>query len=251
MKNIFKSKHTGLVMTVLGTVGVITTAICASHDTVKAVKIVRDELHYDPDIWCGGRPKTVDVVKAAWSCYIPTILSATATIACVFGSRYADMYQQKTLISAYLVLNQAYDRYREKTKIIVGEDTELTIRTAVLKEKRKDLKFFTVPSAETMIFYEEHCDHFFERTMLEVQDAEYQLNRKFAMDGEVCINDFLELLALDPVPYGDEFGWSMDDDYDFYNTSWIDFQHRLVELDDGMECYIIDFLRKPVRLIRP
>lgn len=67
--------------------------------------------------------------------------------------------------------------------------------------------------------------------------AEYHLNRIFVTEGGcVCLNEFYEYLGLDPTPNGEKVGWNM-----YYDeTFWIDFNHRKVTMDDGLECYIIE-----------
>ena len=82
--------------------------------------------------------------------------------------------------------------------------------------------------------------------MLEVQNAEYLLNRKIVTEGEACLNDFLKLLGLSEINGGDELGWSLEAGCAFYGYSWIDFEHELVELtEDGLECYIIHIAEEP------
>ena len=66
------------------------------------------------------------------------------------------------------------------------------------------------------------------------------------MDGEASLNDFFELLGLNEMKIGDALGWSQECICDFYNPAWIDFEHELVTMEDGMECYIINILVSPM-----
>ena len=55
------------------------------------------------------------------------------------------------------------------------------------------------------------------------------------------MNEFYEFLGLEQTDYGGEVGWVIE-----YNDSfWIDFNHRKVTMDDGLECYIIEMMFEP------
>ena len=54
------------------------------------------------------------------------------------------------------------------------------------------------------------------------------------------MNEFYDFLGIEETKEGDMLGWAVEDE--FY---WVDFDHRKVELEDGMECYIIDTQFEP------
>ena len=81
--------------------------------------------------------------------------------------------------------------------------------------------------------------------MEEIIDAEYQLNRKMALNDSVTVNDFYELLGIDPVDFGDALGWSFGASESYYGYQWIDFTHELSVMDDGLECYILHMVYPP------
>lgn len=60
------------------------------------------------------------------------------------------------------------------------------------------------------------------------------------------LNEFYGYLGLDHIRSGDELGWSTGMNLDYYWQSWIDFNHRKVVMDDGLECRIISILNEPV-----
>ena len=76
--------------------------------------------------------------------------------------------------------------------------------------------------------------------MEEILDAELNINKRFAENGLATLNEFYEFLGLDKIRGCDLIGWESDSMDEFYNRSWIDFEHQLVELGGGLECYILE-----------
>ena len=64
--------------------------------------------------------------------------------------------------------------------------------------------------------------------------------------GYAVLNDFYTLLKLPNVEFGDVLGWNMGMVYDMQWYAWVEFNHRRVELDDGLHCYILEILTEPV-----
>ena len=199
------TQNSSTILTCMGAAGVIATAVLTGRATIKAVRIVDEiEVHSKKEI-----------VKAAWKEYIPAAGVGIATIACIFGANTLNKKQQAALMSAYALLDQTYKIAEEKVSDICPADGKL-------------------------LFYEPNYGQGFERTMLEVQDAEYRLNQKFAVEGEASLNDFFELLDLNKTDTGDLIGWSQEMAWDNYNYQWIEFEHELKKTEVGREYYQIN-----------
>lgn len=228
------ARHSSTILTCLGAAGVIATAVLAVKATPKALKIM-DELDEDAS--------KVEVVKNVWPCYIPSLAVGAATIACIVGANVLNKHQQAAITSAYILLDQSYKTYRNKVKEVLGDDSDLKVCASIAEEKCKEADIH--PVGENLLFYEPYYGQAFQRTMLEVQDAEYKLNQKFATEGEASLNDFFEFLGLSKTDTGDKIGWSQENSYDFYNYVWIEFEHELAKGSDGMEYYIINMPYPP------
>lgn len=194
-------------------------------------------------------------IALTWKCYIPAAAVGVATIVAIFGANVLNRKQIASVTGAYILLDQTYKKYKDKVVELYGKETDQKVRAEVAKDIYEEKK----PEApeksdkkgpdddETLLFYEEHYGQYFHRKLIEVMDAEYRINKKLAQDGEASLNDFYEYLGLDPIEVGDAMGWSQEAICDFYNPSWIDFDHELVTMEDGMECYVINILVKPLR----
>lgn len=247
----YLKRQSPTILTCMGAVGVVATAVTAVKATPKAMVLIQQERMYKfhriqtegGDTEEVAQLAPLEMVRVAWKCYIPSIAIGTATIACIFSANVLNKHQQAVVTSAYMFLEQSYKEYKNKVAELYGENANSHIRGEIVKDKYTPSDFSQI--GDTLIFYEEHYGKFFERTMLEVQDAEYQLNRKFVLDGEASVNDFLELLDLPKTEIGDSLGWSLEAGCAFYGYSWIDFEHELIQMDDGMECYVINLPNEP------
>lgn len=146
------------------------------------------------------------------------------------------------------MLGKSMKDYQTKAKELFGEDADNKIKEAVVEEKLHD-KYIYAPEG-TCLFYDNYSDEYFERTMLEVTTAEYELNKIFVTKGCVTLNDFYYLLGLPETEIGKKIGWSTDAGLAFYGYIWIDFEHQLVTMDDGLECYILNFPSDPTEDFR-
>lgn len=234
-------KQSPLILSIVGSIGVIATAVTAVKATPKALHVIqinkdirRSKAETVDDI----KQTKVDIIKLAGKYYIPSVAIGISTIACIMGSLALNRSQIKSVTSAYILLDQAYREYKNKVKELYGENADNSVKTEIIKDLYEDSGVLSREKA--LVFYEENYGKLFERTMTEVILAEYKLNRKFALDGEASINDFLDFLGLEPIYFGNCIGWLSNSNYDFYGHPWIEFKHELIVLDDGMECISIN-----------
>lgn len=225
-----------LICTCLGAAGVIATAVLTGKATIKATQYVDLYMRWETEDKHVHYSSKAEIVKAVWKEYIPAAATGLATIALIFGANALSKKQQATLISAYALLDQTYREYKNKVKEVLGEESEQKVEDAIAEEKVSDL----CPTDGKLLFYEPNYGQGFERTMLEVQDAEYRLNQKFAVEGEASLNDFFELLGLNKTDTGDMIGWSQEMAWDNYNYQWIEFEHELKTTEGGREYYQIN-----------
>lgn len=228
-------QHSPTILTCIGSIGVVATAALTAKSTIKAVRIYDDVKQ--------NNPSTSDLVKTILPHYIPPIMVGLASIISIVGANAMNRRQQAVITSAYILLDQTYKEYKNKVKDVLGEEAEHKVEASIAEEKIK--KANITPVGENLLFYEPYYGQIFQRTMLEVQDAEYKLNQKFATEGEASLNDFFEFLGLSKTDTGDSIGWSQENSYDFYNYVWIEFEHQLTKGEDGMEYYIINMPYPP------
>lgn len=100
-RQLYRSSPT--ILTVVASVGVVTTTIMAVRATPKAIKILKEaELEKGEDL------SKLEIIRAAGPIYIPSVLLGVSTIACIFGANALNQKKQASLMSAYAMLNESY-----------------------------------------------------------------------------------------------------------------------------------------------
>lgn len=239
---LYLKHNSSTILTCVGAVGVVVTAVTAARASSKVTKLL-EKAREDK----GEDLSKLETAQIAVPAYIPSAVIGASTIACIFGANVLNKRQQAAITSAYALMERTYKEYRGKVKEMFGEETDIQIREAIAKEKRDENIIAYVPgynsfvqTDDKILFYDEYRKGYFEASMDEVRNAEYHLNRNFAHRGYVALNEFYEFLGLEPIECGDILGWGCGRMIEEYESPWIDFNHRIVEMEDGMECCIIE-----------
>jgi len=228
-------KASPTILTILGAAGTVVTAVMAVKATPDALKR-RDDAQDEKG---KGKLTLLETVKAEAPAYIPAAAIGVGTMGCIFGANILNQKQQAALASAYALLDQTYRKYKDKVKSLFGEAGDRMVERAVAQDE-KNAENDRPPWDEVQTFYFEPYGKFFDRTMEQVFQAEYCINRNFVLKQGVTVNEFLDFLDLDPVDGGDEVGWNLYDGEAFYGYQWIDFNHRYFVTDDGLTVCSID-----------
>ena len=239
VSKLFLKRNSATILTCVGAAGVVATAVLTAKATPKALARVEEAKEEK-----GDDLTKLEIVKAAAPAYIRPAIIGAATITCVFGANVLNKRQQAAIMSAYALLDRSYKDYREKVEELYGEEANERVREELAKDKYEEDKP-SAPSDDTILFYDTFGDRYFETTVEAVQRAEYRVNRDIHMMGYATLNDFYELLDLEPLEGSDVLGWSEGGNFARYWQGWIDFNHHKVTHDDGLECIILTFFQDP------
>lgn len=243
---LFLKRNSSTILTCVGAIGVVLTAVSAVGATPKALKLL-DKAKEEK----GEDLTKLEVVATAGPAYIPPAVIGAATVTCIFGANALNKRQQAALASAYALIDTSYKEYRAKLKELYGEEADIQVRDAIVKEKCSGEGAYAPGyesvdiSGEVVTFYDEYRGTYFEATMAAVINAEYHFNRNLCLRGFAELNEFYDFLGLPPVTEGSALGWCGWQLMDECGSCWLDFDHRKVTMDDGMECYILEFSYPP------
>ena len=238
MKGFFK-RNSSTVLTCLGGVGVVATSVLAVKETPKALRLLNQAEEEK-----GCELTTWDKIKVAAPAYIPAALVGISTITCIFGANALNKRNQASLMSAYALLDNSFKQYKAKVEELYGEEADMCIREEIAKDNYDENLY--PAEDDTLLFYDEYSKQYFNAKMEDVIRAEYLLNRNLTFHGHACLNEFYALLKLPQQPYGEILGWHYDAIYEIQWFSWVEFNHRKIELEDGMECYILEIQTEPI-----
>lgn len=238
----FAKRNAATILTFVGAAGVVVTSIAAVKGTTKAVKLLEQAEKEK-----GEELSKKEIVKVAGPSYIPAVVIGVSTIACIFGANVLNKKTQAALSSAYALIDQSYKDYKRKLVELHGEEMHQEIVDAIAVEKA-DKVYLNANNlagscyldldedfSDPVLFYDEYGNRYFESTIEKVITAEYHLNRNYVLRGSTDLNELYEFLGLEPTDYGAEVGWCTGSE-----IYWIDFNHRKVVMEDGLECYIIE-----------
>ena len=146
-------------------------------------------------------------------------------------------------MDSYLRRKELKDRLRDETPSVQDQLVTTDYAQTAMRFNGSD------EAGSRHLFYEENyytaTGSLFERTYANVILAEYMLNRDFSQREVVLLNDFYELLGLQHTEYGDTVGWEMYSMFVNFGNNWIDFEHPIIKLDDGLEVMEIRFIIEP------
>lgn len=234
---LYLKRSSPTILSIMACVGVVGASYLSAKASPKAIRLMKEMRDLK------GEDLTIlEKFKLAAPVYIPATAVGLGTIGCILASNTLSRRQQAALTSAYALLDSAYKEYRSKVQQTIGKDKSDDIMSEIVKENCKNAP---KPEDEEVLFWDSLSRRYFNRTMAQVIEAEYLLNRQFVLKGYVTLNDFYELLKLNPTVGGSVIGWSLGAGFELYGYEWIDFEHNLVKTDDGLECYILNLPFEP------
>lgn len=240
----FIKKNAPTILSTIGAVGVVATAVMAVKATPKALTLLENAEEQK-----GEKLSKWEKVNAAGVAYIPTVLTGVATVACILGSNVLGKRQQASLMSAYALLDSSYREYKKKTDELYGEEAGKQIRAGIAKDKYTGDVVSLDDDKE--LFYDFYSGRYFESTKEAVLWAQYETNRALYVNYAVGVNEFYNFLGLDELPEYESIGWSCGQMEEMYWHPWIEFDHEETIIDgdseynEGMKCTIIHLPLEP------
>lgn len=231
-------KRTPEILTGVGIAGMLTTTILAVKATPKAL-IMIEEAKRAQEI---DKLKPIEVIKTTWKCYIPSVITCGASIACLVGASSVNMRRNAALATAYEISKTALTEYRDKVVETIGEKKEQTIRDKIAEEhidknpvSKGDV---IITDKGNTLCYDHHSGRYFKSDIDKIKKAVNEVNRLMLRDNYVSLNDFYDELGLEHTKIGDELGWSINDGLlELYFSSQI--------TDDGTPCIVINYEEAP------
>lgn len=203
-----KSNST-VILASLAASGTVTTAYLASKASFKASRIIHqeDEARLDH-----GAPflTSREAFNLTWKLYIPAALSATATIASIFGGARIGVKKTAAAYSLLAISEKAFDEYKEKVVEQIGPKKEQALRDSIAQDRVTNSAQIIVSGSGTVLCYEMHTGRYFNSDMETLRKAENTVNAKMIRENEATLNDFYYLVGLPHTSYSSSTGWTSD-----------------------------------------
>lgn len=221
--NSFIAKNKPSILTGLGIVGIGATAAISFLCGMKANKILAN----NKEETLLGKIKQIAV-----PCILPSLGAVIGSSALICRANYLHTRREKALV---MIANRNEHNYSSLTQAVASA-TGTAASELLLKDPDKEA------SDGKCLFYEPYSATWFESTLQDVCDAEYNLNRNFTLRGYVAMKEVYAFFGLPNIEtMEDEYiGWSYDNGIDD-GYQWIDFYHREKEDQNGKKYYIIEY----------
>lgn len=231
-------KHSPEILTGIGIAGMITTTIMAVKATPKALMLI-DEKKHEENV---EQLTKIEVVKTAWKPYVPTVLTAAASVACLVGASSVNFKRNAALATAYSLSETALREYKDKVIETIGEKKEQSVRDAVIKDKvnknpveRNEV--IITDNGETLC-YDVQSGRYFKSDINTIKKAINKLNRQMLTDMFISLNELYYEIGLSTIELGDELGWHID-------RGLIDIAYSSQLAADDRPCLVIDYRVAP------
>ena len=149
-------KASPTILSCIGAGGVVLTSVLAVWSTPKALRKIcadsKENHEGDPNAYT-----KIEAIRSAWFYYIPAVATGIGTIVCIFGANTLNKRAQASITSAYALLNDSYQNYKEKLKDLYGEEAHQKIVDAITVERAKDMYMTSVGIVRNgTLDFEEH-----------------------------------------------------------------------------------------------
>ncbi len=206
----FVNQYSSEILVATGIVGMLTTTVIAVKATPKAMSLI-DEAKEDK----GEELTKLEVVKTTARVYIPSLITATASTACIIGASKINHKRNTALATAYAISEAALKEYKDKVIETIGEKKESEIQDSIAKDhiERNPVQNTEVIITEkgNTLCYDIMSGRYFRSGMDSLKGAICDLNFQMMDDVWVSLNDFYDIIGLNHTQNGDLLGWSVAD----------------------------------------
>lgn len=232
----FAIDNSPAILTGIGVVGVVTTAVLTGKASIKAAKVIRDrEQFYEI------QPTNLDRVKLVWMLFIPPVVSGATTIVCIIGANRIGSNRAAAIAVAMSASEKMFDEYREKVVEKLGERKEQEARAELAQERvsRAGESTLVIEASTDVLCFEEFTGRYFTSNMERIRKGVNNVNQQILHENYASLTDLYKEIGLAPTKYSDEVGWR--------DNRMIDIRFSSVLSPDDKPCLAIDYSVEPVR----
>jgi hypothetical protein len=230
------------ILTGLGIVGTLTTAVLASKASFRAaLQIDEDErVHGVSD---DPMQRLKERTLLVWKLYIPAAGCGVLTVVCITTANRVGTRRAAAMAAAYTISEKAYQEYREQVVKKFGEHKERAVRDEVAQKRVNDNPVsdsqIIMTGTGEVLCYEAYTGRYFNSSMEIINKAVNTINFRMNNDGYASLSDFFHEIGLPGTSYSDDIGWR--------NDALLELKFSTTLAEDGRPCIVIDYRAVPVR----
>ncbi|HMS83602.1 MAG TPA: DUF6353 family protein [Nitrospira sp.] len=231
--------NSAAILTGVGIVGTVTTAVLTAKATIKAVHVTEELANQDIS---AGPVTKKEIVLAVAPLYAPAVGSGITTVTAIFFSYQIASKQSAAFAAAYGISEKAFQEYKDKVVEKMGSKKETTIVESLAQDKvdanpLNDREVIVIGAGDVLCF-EELTGRYFRSTIEAIKGAENKINHEVLNSGYSSLGAFYDELGLPATALGDQLGWNMD--------NLLDVTYSATFAADGVPCISIGFKADPI-----
>ena len=241
------------ILTGVGVVGAVSTAVLSVKATFSAAKKIQVEGERrdreTPVVMVDGKLvqenpiTTKDAVKLVWTDYIPPIISLNLTVAAIICANRVSAGRIAALATAYSLNEKRFGEYREKVVEKFNANKERQVRDDIAQDHvtenpPKDSQIIITGNGDVLC-HDLPTGRYFKSNMEKLRQTMNNINAQVNEVGYATLSDFYVALGLKETPYSEELGWTTNKLFDIHFSA--------VLTDENQPCISIDYVVEPIR----
>lgn len=214
----------------LGIAGFVSAVVMGIAATPKAMQLIKEEedrqnidAQFEDDVIPISKK---DCIRVVWRCYVPTVVTAAMSTACLIGSSRVNYKRNAALAAAYSLSESAFKDYQAKVLETVGPTKEREVRDELAKDTVEKHHFTGSEAIRTgngeTLFIDSISGQEFYSSIDKVRAAEGVLNKDIISNDYVSLNELYYQLGIRQTEMAEELGWHLSNggkvDLDFGTT---------------------------------
>lgn len=237
----FTEDNSPAILTGLGVVGTLTSSFVVGRVSYKLGyhiahrDLARDELD--------RQPLTVkEIAKEYWTEYIPSAVTIAGTVASIIGANRISSRRTAAMAAAYALSDRAFTEYKDKVTEKLGANKEKSVRTELAEEhvtKTPPSSTLVSSDGSQVMVLDSMSGRYFLSSMEHIRQAQNTINDQCLRYKFATLEDFYDLLQLEPTALARELGWTAED--------LLKIEFSAVLTTDKRPCMVIDYRVVPIR----
>lgn len=236
------NKHTDVYLLVGGLIGdlALGTAldIMATINAKKHIDQAKKELNKD-------KLNVKEITKAIWKDILPPLIVKGLSAAAIISSNRIAAKRFADLAAMYTIAESSMQRYKEKTKEIIGEKKESQISDEVSKEATKsiDSRTYVISNEGEYVCIESITGRSFVSNWNKISNMANRLVSKSrgSVEARITESEWFDAIGLRSTSVSDEYGWDM-------NSNPFDIRPRFTGDENNVPVIYIDYVNRPKEL---
>lgn len=147
---------------------------------------------------------------------VPAVLAGVG-ITLIVGGNHMNVEKSMAAMAAYTLSDTAFKEYQRKTREVIGEKKEQTIRDEIAKDTLQknpvNGKEIIITGSGSYLCYDKMSGRYFRSDIEKLKRIENDLDMRMRYQNYITQNELYLEIGMGPVKNGDNIGWNISNGY--------------------------------------